>query len=273
MYLEPEFVERPEIQRLFFSKRPIFFNNMSPFDLKARGMQLAGPVSVEMLSHYQLRYMQAYINAVQPFSPDEKMELLSLARQANILLRPFPSICGLPWRFCKLVDGIESGFPHTLEDVIFLPHDFFSKKEPSRSYEKNMHQKLKILVHEKVHVFQRKYPYATKILVHSVWNYSFFDYLRNHLDARNNPDLDCIMYKSNCNGSGFYMAYLPNAYPSLSNVRIRTAKGGNEDDMDVRERYEHPYERMAYEVSSVVVDQNLIDEYNAPLMRWMIDHL
>ena len=267
-----EFIERPEISRIFMAKCPVFFNRMTPYDLKARGIDISGPMSMDTLHHYQRRYMQAYINGVQPFRPEEKLELLTLARRANGLLRAFPSMTSLPWRFCKLGDSIENGYPHTLHDIIFLPHDFFNDNEPCHVKQKNDHKKLKIIVHEKVHVFQRKFPFAAKLLMHKVWNYTVFDFMENYVDARNNPDIDGVIYKNSCNGPGFYMAYLPNTSPSLSNAAIKAVDKDGKTSA-ISERYEHPYERMAYEISDLIVDQLLIDEYSSPLMRWMIDHM
>jgi hypothetical protein len=268
-----EFIERPEIAKTFFWKRPSFFQSMTPYDLKARGMDVVGPLSMDALHHHQMRYMQAYMNSVQPFRPDEKSELVSLVKRANKLLRPFPNIFCLPWRFCKLTGGIESGFPHTLSDIIFLPHDFVPGfgNGPQRNSEKNYQKILEVLVHEKVHVYQRKFRIATQMLVHQVWNYSFFDYMHKYMDARNNPDLDGIIYKSAPRAPGFYMGYMANSPPDLANAIIKTT--GGDGSNSVKERYEHPYERMAYEISKLVVGQELIDEYTAPLMRWMIDNL
>lgn len=255
-----EFLERPEVARTFFWRRPAFFDDMTPADLKARSVDIASTMTTDQLYYQRAWYKQAYTNNIRPFTPFEKSALISLAHEANDLLRAFPNIMSLPWRFCKLSGETENGFPHTMSDIIFLPDGFDMGLKKDKI--------LEILVHEKIHVFQRKFPIATRVLIHEVWNYRLADYMDRHADARNNPDLDGFVYKHKSQGAGFYMAYLANAPPSLDNAKIKTTDGSTNT-----EQYEHPNERMAYEISKLIVGQELMDEYTAPLMRWMIDHL
>jgi predicted metallopeptidase len=79
---------------------------------------------------------------------------------------------------------IEKGFPHTIEDVIVISDNFFEL-----SYE----QQMLILVHEKIHIFQRLFPAETNDLIMNVWKFE----IKNPnlaIKVRNNPDINNITY-------------------------------------------------------------------------------
>ena len=269
-----EFVERPEVARTLYTKRPAYFDRMTPMDLRARGYYMGQCqdasyfFTYETLAATRAAYMQAYVNAVVPFTPHEKTVLDALVEAADLVLANYRNISRLPWRFAKLKDHIEHGYPHTHADVIFLHESFFSQ---SRRLSREM---LKTIVHEKVHVYQRQYPAQTSYLIRGLWHYRPHDDVKNYADARNNPDVDGIVYApgDKCGQAGFYMAYRNHGAPDLADAVVRTTTATNKAE-PAGEAYEHPFERMAYQLGDIIVDQKLMDNSTGLLMRWAIDHL
>jgi hypothetical protein len=223
-------------------------------------------------------YLKQYLGSVIEFSPDEKRRLLSLTRRADALLSHFPvrNLRNIPWKFAKLRRGIERGYPHTLGDVIFIGEGTFGK-----------YIDVETLIHEKVHVFQRIYEKETEDLIVNVWKYRRVSTSQDPppYDARNNPDLDGCMYAEASsaddagNGSGdnhiYYMAFSrPHAPRDIYDCQIRC---WNEPSLpqsqspSTSKMYEHPFERMAYEVASCVMREQCL--VNSPLYDWMWNHI
>lgn len=97
-------------------------------------------------------------------------------------------INSIEWKFCILNDGVEDDFPHTIYDVICLPNSFvnFNKKD-----------RLRILLHEKMHIFQRIYPLETNILFVKYWGLNPFilpDHSATKSQMRFNPDNNVFQY-------------------------------------------------------------------------------
>jgi len=107
-----------------------FFKRMTPADLWARKAVSAKD------------YLDTYIAAFVEFTPMEKNRLRKLI--AQIQYAPH-----IPWKFAKVATEIEKGYPHTLEDVIIL-------SDVSLAFDDR--HLMETLIHEKVHVFQRKEP-------------------------------------------------------------------------------------------------------------------
>ena len=94
--------------------------------------------------------------------------------------------------FAKISRDVEFGYPHTHKDTIFMSHD-------------TIHQNLKdliyVIVHEQMHVMQRKKPEAFKNLYLNYLNFkqgrlvlgdSFVRLIRSNPDTRFNPDNEFI---------------------------------------------------------------------------------
>lgn len=130
----------------------------------------------------------------------------------------------IAWKFA--LSTCEEGLPHTREDIIFLSPSVLKGDIVS------------ILIHEKVHVYQRKYlkEFRNSLIANG---YTIVDERINYPLARSNPDLDKYVY-ANKNGNIMIMLYTNNKPDSIT-------------DVVKRDGYEHPFEEIAYEIGDKFV--------------------
>lgn len=154
----PTFITSTTDFKRAISKSP-YFARMTPVDLYARG------------ATSKTEYMNTYITAFMEFSPAEKTRLTKLVSMIHYA----PHI---PWNFAKVSSAIEKGFPHTLEDTIVLS---------DTSLAHNDHMLIETLIHEKVHILQRREP------AHAAEFIKRLGFIKSghitHPLKRNNPDL------------------------------------------------------------------------------------
>ena len=172
--------------------------------------------------------------SVGEFNPTQKESISKCVELADDFFKGIetPGFHGyrasqLPWKFgCVVGNKYEEGLPHTRLDVIILPSN--AVNQPDKSL-------VSLLIHEKVHVYQKCYPrdidhYCQKHNLIVVGKRS------NNDNIRANPDTNSDIYGSN-SGTIFAMEY--NANPtSISDTR----EDGKED---------HPNEKMAYEIAGM----------------------
>ena len=105
--------------------------------------------------------------------------------KVNQKLKVYKSLYDITWKIAILQINVENNLPHTHNDMIFLPHTFLKLDDKSRS---------EVLLHEKIHVFQRKYPIPTHFLYTKYW--SIVPYALKSYDEpfRSNPDINHIIY-------------------------------------------------------------------------------
>ena len=240
---------------------------MNDINLRARSAETAD------------RYLSEYLGCLSTFTPAERDTIIQSVILANKLSGYMPKQTlrvNVPWNFAKLTGSceLEKNFPHTLGDVIVLSENVINRSQDARVLAET-------LLHEKVHVYQRMFPERTKYLLESVWNYekitgpilSEFDFA-----ARNNPDTDGFAYKliGEDDGSSCisYMRFHSGNPNSIDDCGIKEEGGGCSDDTFrslTASQKDHPYERMAYEIASVLSrEQTLI---NSPLYDWMLENL
>lgn len=101
---------------------------------------------------FPLDYIQDfYANKVFSEPTDSEMKnLVPAIEQADVFVNKIVRDLGidkkLDWNIVKINDGYDWNYPQTRENVIFLPEYFFSNPD------------VKILAHEKIHTYQRKFP-------------------------------------------------------------------------------------------------------------------
>ena len=138
----------------------------------------------------------------------------------------------IPWKIGFVQTKLyENGLPHTRNDTIILHVDKIKYS--------SMHNLIKTLIHEKVHIYQKKYP----------------EQIQNYLDnkkfkrvkergpydnIRANPDLDNYIYQDENHLS--YKA-LYNKNPSSIEDIIYYPQNN--------QSYEHPYEKMAIDIENL----------------------
>lgn len=134
---------------------------------------------------------------------------------------------------CIYGNNYEGGYPHTVGDVIIL------SKEILRTY--SISELACLLIHEKIHIYQRKYPNDAKKYI-KLNNFTIYRKKRKTDRFRANPDLNQYIYERR--GEIYSLEY----------KEIKEYKNGDRGSVDhVVNRYgkkvvrkEHPYEEMAY---------------------------
>jgi len=165
------------------------------------------------------------------FDSSEKQILKDIATKADKILSniSLPGFDGkkasmIRWKIgCMSGERYEGGHPHTVKGTIIL------FKNILKDHQDNI---LKVLIHEKVHIYQKKYK---KDIGEYLKHNNFIRlYLRKNSKARANPDVDGVTY---------YNLNIGRKYES----NYRTLKPTSIDDI-TNKRYEHPYEEMAYRI-------------------------
>ncbi len=217
------------INDLFLSKNKIidiinndedkYLLNLSSIDLFAR--------KIDNINNYKKNIN----NNIYNLSKKEKKRLLNLYNKTNdILYKQYIDISLIK---CKIVvinnDIYENGLPHTRFNIIFLSNSIFSLSD---------NDLIKVLIHEKIHIFQRYNPYHNYII-------NFFDkhnlkrfmkkseYIKTYPLLRSNPDLDDWIYINKFNTLS---CLYNNPYPKSIN------------DVNCNQINEHPFEMMAYDI-------------------------
>lgn len=117
-------------------------------------------------------YFEYYKTHMIPWQKNEKEHILMLLKK----IKPM-----MPWKFAK-VTNVESGLMHTICDVIVI-NDIF--------WESNISQQIELLIHENIHLYQRKYPKEWEKIVVS---YGFEKSNEKNTMLRQNPDTDDIIW-------------------------------------------------------------------------------
>ena len=238
-----------------------YLSRLSPADLRARGF-----ATLEGFEDAYRRSFKSFLTAREVAAIDEGV------RSADVMVQAYPRIFHLPWKIAVLSDErIEDGWPHTHGDVIVLTPRCLRDGADLPT----------ILVHEKVHVFQRAYPVETHILFCKAWGLKIASFAgwRPHA-ARANPDISELSYSSSAHPfHSCAMTFNSTSPRNLSDARIRCATpdgaeySPNADD-DVLSNYEHPNEAMAYMIADAVQQQQHgTNVANDGLLAWMRAYL
>ncbi len=220
-----------------------YFTEMSTLDIRARGADSAEA------------YLTRYERSIVPLSEKQKDAIEDLAHGVDNLTKAYKRLYAIPWKVVAF-QGVEHDFPHTIADIVFLPIDILDDTAKSA---------METLLHEKIHVYQRAFPLETNLLVQKMWGYKMHSLRARHPLARNNPDLNQVVYGRQRWGM---LQEFTNTANDLRDSKVRFV--GDEPDTwtAVAERYEHPYERMAYEISKFLVSGSTKED-KIQLNEWM----
>ena len=134
----------------------------------------------------------------------------------------------IPWRFAFTKGYYENGLPHTRMNIIFLPYSILD--EPISSITQT-------LIHEKVHLHQRKYNARYQERLREK-NYKIIGKRSQNYRIRSNPDVDEYIY------------YHPKNFVMIENYRTLTPENIQDTEKSsIDVTYEHPYEEIAYKVA------------------------
>ena len=232
------FIDRPSLQQFFKDDPDLYFHNHNRINLTARGYD-----SVDTL-------IQDAVQSADDFSIKEQRHLLEKCKLADEFLQQFDSIPYFPskkvasikWVLAKCIGRLyEKGRPHTRLSIIFLyDHDIFS------------YDIVRILVHEKVHLFSRLFPHDMKLWLDKN-GYTIYKTLQDYPLARHNPDIDNIIYKDKKNNS-IVVEFTSKNPKSFDDVVYPISKSNclNKRGEPIIKCVinEHPNETIAYTVSS-----------------------
>ena len=234
IYVEPQ----EAFKEILFSG---YFNNFNETDMKVRKCD-----NME-------KCQEMYKNNLVEFNNDNKKELERLIKLCNEKINKYKSLYDITWKLCKTTKKLEEGMPHTHTDIIFLSDSFFRTN--------NDESKMITLIHEKLHVYQRKYKEKTEEL-YNKYNFSKVEKKKINL-RRTNPDLDSYDY--NYNGVLIYSEYKDNARSlrdvdtKFISIESKTNKEKKEIEELAKNGYqnEHPNEIFASIISEKIVNNNL----------------
>lgn len=127
-------------------------------------------------------------------------------------------------------NNYEYGLPHTRNFVIVLPEHILS----------NISLLIKILIHEKIHIYQKMYPCDINSWLDNN-KFTKYKLIDNTDNCRANPDIDNYLYK---NYKGEILLSVYNESPTTINDVIFHPINDY--------KYEHPYEYMAYTIENLI---------------------
>jgi hypothetical protein len=185
-------------------------------------------------------YKEKIRNSTVDFSLYQKEKTMFCVEKLNSMLInvKYPWFDGrkaiqTPWKFGSMNGSdYENGLPHTRDDVIILPQvalNNYSQQELT-----------KLILHEKIHVYQKMYP---KDIENYIQHNKYYKFKKRSeiVDSRANPDLNEWVYNDSSNKT-FVAIY--NSNPSnISDVQFYPNNNSSE---------EHPFEKMAYEMSETI---------------------
>jgi hypothetical protein len=141
----------------------------------------------------------------------------------------------IPWKIGTMKGNkYENGMPHTRGDIIILPK-YTDDKEDFLT---------KLLIHEKIHIYQRFYPKLSERYI-TYHGFKKYKKVQNSDKIRANPDIDDWVY-IDVNGKIYKSMFREDA-KKITDVRFYPIN---------KSRYEHPFEKMANEISDLYSTKN-----------------
>jgi hypothetical protein len=227
------------IQQIIEDKASDYFGSLSEYDLRARNFITSS------------EYKDYYKSNVEEFSDEEKSKVKNCVEKIDSICTKFNNFNNIKWKFAKLCCNTENGFPHTLVDIIFLPTNYWRYSDSHQT---------ETIAHEKIHIYQRQFPLFTSILIHNFWNYEIYDLKRKYEKIRNNPDINSIIYTRR--NSVCYQEYSSDNPKSLTDSTLSKT-------CSKTEKYEHPFEKMAYTIADIISNNNIKNEDYIETLKWM----
>ena len=195
-----------------------------------------------------------------PDSRETKMVETDL-KKVRRLLRRYERMNSLRYRIVFLRDTceIENNYPHTHADVIFFPSMYFEMVDAER---------VRLLIHEMIHVYQRYFPipYHKMLIEHFGYEVHSLRATNPHVDrVRSNPDVNGLLYSSR----GKYM--LPILHEGAKSIRDVSVRAFDANTNEARKSLdgaygineEHVNEVVAYYLENRIKDGTLSDELRA----------
>jgi hypothetical protein len=222
-----DYINKSDLQDYLIKDIDNYYKHFSDKDFKAR--------KVNNIEHY---YNNIKLSCVD-INNNIKKILNKCINKANNKLNKYSCVgfdgskcANIQWKIGIVKDKLyEEGYPHTRHDVIIIPLYLLN----------NTSQLVNILIHEKIHVYQKLYP---EDINEYLKNNGFTKYkLRSEYNemgnSRSNPDMDEWIYKDK-DGNIMMAEYIdnPKSIMDVKTIPINNSK------------YEHPFEYMAYDITN-----------------------
>ncbi|MGA2256270.1 MAG: hypothetical protein ABSG53_16600 [Thermoguttaceae bacterium] len=151
---------------------PVYFDRMQPMEMEAKtGQPLKGATLADKRAECRHRYEAA----VREFTAEEKAAIRGLAALVDPAIRNnYPQFADMPWSFLKVASHIEAGFPHTRGKHIVLSESVcrWMLGEQARLGGRRVPlDKMELLLHEEMHVFQRAHEELFDSLYIGQWGF------------------------------------------------------------------------------------------------------
>ena len=244
-----------ETVRFLESDEDRYLANLSPIDLYAR----------------KVASKEEYINIIKGeathFNKGDKLMLDKCTKKADELLRNinintissesnldyskylnYKDIANIKWvlAITRNDNGgkYEDGLSHTRKHIIFLSQDVLNYSED---------EIIKLLIHEKIHIYQRYNEASFKTIIYNMGYAESTDGQEISQDklkyVRSNPDVNNKIYKNLHTGELMICLYSSDKPKNINDIII--------------ENYamEHPYEKIAYEISEHIYNIHKIEKY------------
>ena len=205
-----------------------YISNFSKYDLMARHAKS------------KIEYLNDQLKHASNFTLGQKIKILYCAYHANAFIKNYDfnkinlkinnnEFANMPWKLALMGNTYEEGYPHTRNNIIFLSLRLVNTK--------NLTYLISILLHEKLHIYQKIYADNFK---KNLVNNGFQIYSKNTRKLnRCNPDKDDIIYTKN--SRLYYLDYSSEFPNSIIDV--------NGDST-----FEHPNEYFAYLFAKQYID-------------------
>ena len=187
-----------------------------------------------------VRSHQEYINVSANAACDVSDELTSIIyasiRKVDGFLATDPQISisssklqNIPWKIAVTRGRkYENGYPHTRFDIIFIDESIIHN-----------HDFVATLLHEKVHIYQRLYSREMEAWL-AAEGYKRSAHRSSFPLARANPDLDEWIYIDPYTKKEMVALYNSQQPQSISDTQLSD------------HTFEHPYERLAYQIGGMI---------------------
>lgn len=172
----------------------------------------------------------------------------------NLILLSFNRLYSLPWKikFFNNKYNIENNYPHTHGDTIFFPNLYFTLPQSER---------INLLIHEKIHIYQRYYPIPYHKILLNHYNLKVKQLLFTHEDfenVRQNPDNNLLIYTDD---NEYILPVFMDNPSSIADVKHKVYnKHNNNTSYSELNKNEHPNETFAYYLTNAIL-KNEIPNY------------
>ena len=236
--LKKKFHSEKQTKEIIMNDKDNYYVKFSKSDLSAR--------NVNSIKEYKQRIESSVITfsyfdilklTVCMLIIDFKLNIYANTRPNKHKKFDFFKFKNIPWKV-GVIDGIEyeNGFPHTRQDTIILSSNVIKNS--------SIYELRELLLHEKVHLYQKKYNFETESYISNAGFKKHQKISESEYNIRANPDINNYIYKDKSDIP--LMAIFNSEKPNGIGDIYYNHKGHGQ-------RYEHPYETMAIEISAFCI--------------------